>query len=65
MNFLEAIRTYREEESRYKSDRQQIRRVRRVLAAKLKSQQLSAKPPSPSYLPVVDAYARLRAKLLL
>ena len=30
------IRTYREEESRYKSDRKQLTRARRVLAAKLK-----------------------------
>ena len=32
----EAIRRYREEESRYKSDRKQLTRARRVLAAKLK-----------------------------
>ena len=35
----EAIRTYREEESRYKSDRKQLTRARRIVAAKLKRQQ--------------------------
>ena len=34
----EAIRTYREEESRYKSDRKQLTRARRIVAAKLKRQ---------------------------
>ncbi len=37
--YPEAIRSYREEENRYKSDRKQITRARRVLAAKLKGQQ--------------------------
>lgn len=32
----EAVRVYREEESRYKADRKQVTRARRVLAAKLK-----------------------------
>jgi transposase len=35
----EAIRTNREEESRYKSDRKQLTRARRVLAAKLNRKQ--------------------------
>jgi uncharacterized short protein YbdD (DUF466 family) len=34
----EAIRTYREEESRYKSDHKQLTRARRIVAAKLKRQ---------------------------
>lgn len=34
----EAIRVYREEESRYKADRKQLTRARRIVAAKLKSQ---------------------------
>lgn len=35
----EAVRVYREEESRYKSDRKQLTRARRIIAAKLKRQQ--------------------------
>ena len=35
----EAIRTYREDESRQKSDRKQITRARRIVAAKLKREQ--------------------------
>lgn len=35
----QAIRTYRVEESRYKSERKQLTRARRVLAAKLKPKQ--------------------------
>lgn len=34
----EAVRVYRQEESRYKSDRKQLDRARRVIAAKLKRQ---------------------------
>lgn len=34
----EAVRVYREEESRYKSDRKQLDRARRLIAAKLKRQ---------------------------
>lgn len=34
----EAIRTYREEETRYKADRKQLTRARRIIAAKLKRQ---------------------------
>ena len=34
----EAIRTYREEESRYKADRKKTTRARRIIAAKLKRQ---------------------------
>jgi transposase len=34
----EAIRTYRQEETRYKADRKQLSRARRVIAAKLKRQ---------------------------
>lgn len=37
----EAVRVYREEESRYKSVRKQITRARRIIAAKLKRQQTS------------------------
>ena len=37
----EAVRIYREEESRYKADRKQLTRARRIIAAKLKNQ-----PPS-------------------
>jgi hypothetical protein len=32
----EAVRVYREEESRYKADRKQVTRARRIVAAKLK-----------------------------
>ena len=34
----EAVRVYREEESRYKADRKQLTRARRIIAAKLKNQ---------------------------
>ena len=32
----EAVRVYREEESRYKAERKQVTRARRIVAAKLK-----------------------------
>ncbi len=35
----DAVRTYREEESRYKSDRKKLTRARRIIAAKQKRQQ--------------------------
>jgi hypothetical protein len=38
MEHPEAVRVYREEESRYKADRKQLTRARRVIAAKLKRQ---------------------------
>lgn len=38
----EAIREYRVEESRQKSDRKQITRARRIVAAKLKREQMEA-----------------------
>lgn len=41
----EAVRVYREEESRYKADRKQLTRARRVIAAKLKRQQTSGQTP--------------------
>ena len=40
----EAVRVYREEESRYKSDRKQIDRARRIVAAKQKPQQTAGQP---------------------
>jgi hypothetical protein len=51
----EAIRMYREEESRYKADRKHVTRARRIVATKLKRQNSNA-IESLSTLPVVCAY---------
>jgi hypothetical protein len=40
----QAVRVYREEESRYKSDRKQIDRARRIVAAKQKLAQKTDRP---------------------
>ncbi len=54
----EAIRTYREEESRYKSDRKQLTRAGESSPLNSSDRKPRAKPPCQSYLPVVDAYRR-------
>ena len=40
----EAIREYRQEESRYKADRKQVSRARRIIAAKQKKEQTAGQP---------------------
>ncbi len=56
----EAVRVYREEESRYKSDRKQQTRARRIIARpNSNDSKPQAKLLSTVSLPVVDAYSRL------
>ena len=55
----ESVRVYREEESRYKADRKQVTRARRIVAAKLKRQKslrnhLTQHPPCGVRLPFTD-----------
>ena len=60
----QAGRVYREEESRYKSDRKQLTHVRRIIEANLKRQQTSDHTKDPQHLPVVDAFV-LRVRSII
>lgn len=60
-----AIRTYREEEIRYKSDRKQLTRASRILAAKLKSQQTYCEAAQPRLPPCRGRLRQINAAELI